>query len=135
MVPFLPQRRYDQLLWACDCNFVRGEDSFVRAQWAARPFIWQIYRQADDAHRPKLEAFLDQYCEDLPRQPAEGLRRLWHAWNSEGASPVGVGDAWETFWSQRAALSRRAAQWAARLGTGRELAEELARFCADKLKC
>ena len=35
--PFLAQDRYDQLLWACDVNFVRGEDSFVRAQWAGGP--------------------------------------------------------------------------------------------------
>ena len=36
-MPFVAQDRYDELLWACDLNFVRGEDSFVRAQWAARP--------------------------------------------------------------------------------------------------
>lgn len=39
IIPFLPQAQYDQLLWLCDCNFVRGEDSFVRAQWAARPLF------------------------------------------------------------------------------------------------
>lgn len=38
-LPFLPQDQYDLLLRACDVNFVRGEDSFVRAQWAQRPFI------------------------------------------------------------------------------------------------
>src|SRR5690242_19650822 len=32
--PFVPQDRYDEVLWSCDVNFVRGEDSFVRAQWA-----------------------------------------------------------------------------------------------------
>src|SRR5258706_8980038 len=31
-IPFLRQTDYDRLLWACDVNFVRGEDSFVRAQ-------------------------------------------------------------------------------------------------------
>ncbi len=60
-LPFLPQPRYDRLLWACDVNFVRGEDSFVRAQWAQRPFVWQIYPQAEDAHRVKLDAFLTRY--------------------------------------------------------------------------
>ena len=41
-MPFVAQDRYDELLWASDLNFVRGEDSFVRAQWAARPLVWQI---------------------------------------------------------------------------------------------
>ncbi len=46
LLPFVEQERYDLLLWACDVNFVRGEDSFVRAQWAGRPFIWHIYPAA-----------------------------------------------------------------------------------------
>jgi uncharacterized repeat protein (TIGR03837 family) len=44
LLPFLEQPAYDELLWLCDLNFVRGEDSFVRAQWAARPLVWHIYR-------------------------------------------------------------------------------------------
>ncbi|HKX41718.1 MAG TPA: elongation factor P maturation arginine rhamnosyltransferase EarP, partial [Burkholderiaceae bacterium] len=36
----LPQLEYDHLLWASDLNIVRGEDSFVRAQWAGVPFVW-----------------------------------------------------------------------------------------------
>jgi hypothetical protein len=36
-IPFVRQEHYDELLWACDINFVRGEDSFVRAHWAAGP--------------------------------------------------------------------------------------------------
>src|SRR5690606_20426841 len=42
ILPFSDQPGYDRLLWACDFNFVRGEDSFVRAQWAARPLVWHI---------------------------------------------------------------------------------------------
>ena len=60
--PFLDQDQYDRLLWACDLNLVRGEDSFVRAQWAARPLLWQIYPQQEGAHWPKLQAFLGLYC-------------------------------------------------------------------------
>ena len=60
-IPFVDQDAYDRLLWASDLNFVRGEDSFVRAQWAAQPFVWHIYPQADDAHRVKLDAFLARY--------------------------------------------------------------------------
>src|SRR5688572_14000245 len=57
-IPFLPQDQYDYLLWACDINFVRGEDSFVRAQWAGRPFAWNVYPTDDGAHWIKMAAFL-----------------------------------------------------------------------------
>lgn len=50
-LPFLSQADYDRLLWLCDLNFVRGEDSFVRAQWAEKPFVWQIYPQAELTHK------------------------------------------------------------------------------------
>ena len=60
-LPFVAQDDYDRLLWQCDMNIVRGEDSFVRAQWAARPFAWHIYPQADDTHRVKLEEFLRRF--------------------------------------------------------------------------
>ncbi|MDO4724387.1 MAG: elongation factor P maturation arginine rhamnosyltransferase EarP [Comamonadaceae bacterium] len=58
-LPFMPQAQFDELLWACDLNIVRGEDSLVRALWAARPFLWHIYPQHDDAHHGKLQAFMD----------------------------------------------------------------------------
>ena len=57
-LPLLTQADFDHLLWACDFNFVRGEDSVVRAIWAGKPFVWQIYPQDDGAHGPKLRAFL-----------------------------------------------------------------------------
>jgi uncharacterized repeat protein (TIGR03837 family) len=59
-LPFLPQSDYDRLLWSSDLNLVRGEDSWVRAHWATSPFIWQAYRQENDAHWPKVEAFIDR---------------------------------------------------------------------------
>jgi hypothetical protein len=59
------QDSYDQLLWACNLNFVRGEDSCVRAQWAARPLVWQAYPQADAAHWDKTNALLAHYIEGL----------------------------------------------------------------------
>ena len=62
-LPFIPQEDYDYLLSVCDINLVRGEDSFVRAQWAGKPFIWDIYPQSDLAHEVKLDAFLDRYFE------------------------------------------------------------------------
>ena len=74
-LPLLTQIEFDHLLWASDINFVRGEDSMVRAIWAGKPFIWQIYPQDDGAHRPKLEAFLDM----LTAAPA--LRAFHRVWN------------------------------------------------------
>ena len=74
-LPFLTQHDFDHLLWTCDLNIVRGEDSLVRALWAAKPFIWQIYPQQDDAHHAKLEAFLG--FAEVPQ-----ALRDWHlAWN------------------------------------------------------
>ena len=64
VLPFVPQDDYDRLLWACDVNFVRGEDSFVRAQWAGQPFLWHIYLQDENLHHVKLRAFLQRYAAD-----------------------------------------------------------------------
>ena len=63
-IPFVSQDEYDWALSQCDFNIVRGEDSFVRAQLAGKPFIWHIYPQEDHAHETKLAAFLDLYLED-----------------------------------------------------------------------
>jgi uncharacterized repeat protein (TIGR03837 family) len=74
-LPYLRQDDFDRLLWACDLNFVRGEDSLVRAIWAGKPFIWQIYQQHDDVHHDKLDAFLDRL------QVPESLRQFHYRWN------------------------------------------------------
>jgi uncharacterized repeat protein (TIGR03837 family) len=134
VVPFLPQRRYDELLWSCDCNFVRGEDSFVRAQWAARPFVWHIYPQAEQAHRAKLDAFLERYCEPLAERPARAVREMWRQWNFMEASGVDVGGAWAAFRAERSAIEAHARDWARRLEAAPNLAERLVQFCRDRLK-
>ncbi|MGT2489786.1 elongation factor P maturation arginine rhamnosyltransferase EarP [Cupriavidus basilensis] len=88
VVPFVRQEHYDELLWLCDLNFVRGEDSFVRAQWAGRPFVWQIYPQSDAAHMVKLDAFLALIVQRMDTQrPTGGGRRtcelLAQRWNKD----------------------------------------------------
>ena len=83
-LPAMPQAEFDHLLWSCALNFVRGEDSLVRALWAGEPFVWQIYPQDDDVHHVKLEALLDWLG-------APGsLRRFHRIWNGidTGALPV-----------------------------------------------
>ena len=65
VLPFLSQADYDALLCACDINFVRGEDSWVRAIWAGKPFIWQPYFQAENTHIKKLDSFLLRFYGNL----------------------------------------------------------------------
>ncbi|GAB3650042.1 elongation factor P maturation arginine rhamnosyltransferase EarP [Ramlibacter alkalitolerans] len=81
-LPLLSQREYDHLLWSCDLNFVRGEDSAVRGLLAGVPAIWQIYPQDDQAHHAKLEAFLDWL------QPPNDLRDFFRTWNGVVDEPL-----------------------------------------------
>ena len=81
-LPALDQHDFDHLLWASDCNLVRGEDSLVRAIWAGKPFVWHIYPQDDAAHHAKLEAFLD-----MAQAPAS-LRQFHRVWNGLQASAL-----------------------------------------------
>ena len=111
VLPFVEQERYDELLWACDVNYVRGEDSCVRAQWAARPFIWQIYPQHDAVHWNKLQAFLDLYNVPLSAAASQAMQGLWWTWNrGEGAGRV-----WPDFAAARDELNEHAQHWARQL--------------------
>ena len=96
VIPFISQVEYDKLLWVCDLNFVRGEDSFVRAQWAGKPFVWNIYRQDKYSHHIKLEAFL-QCCNFFTSKTKAAEFSL--AWNQVVESPVD----WTVLWSSFAA--------------------------------
>lgn len=130
--PFLDQDRYDRLLWACDLNLVRGEDSFVRGLWAARPLLWQIYPQKEGTHWPKLEAFLGLYCQGLPAETAAALTGFWRAWNKGDGTAVAA--AWTGFWEHRLALQAHALRWAEQLAKTGNLANNLAQFCENLLK-
>lgn len=129
VLPFVPQDDYDRLLWCCDFNAVRGEDSFLRAQWAGRPLLWHIYPQADGAHWDKLEAFLDLYLKDLPAPAAHGLESLWQAWNEGGE----MGAAWEAVMAQWPALVEHAERWCAKQAAHLDLAAGLVQFYTDWL--
>jgi uncharacterized repeat protein (TIGR03837 family) len=85
-LPALTQVDYDHLLWSCDLNLVRGEDSFVRAQWAGRPFLWQIYPQHDGVHADKLAAFNDRWLAGAPAEVADPVRTAMAAWNGLAAA-------------------------------------------------
>lgn len=118
VLPFVEQEHYDLLLWACDVNFVRGEDSFVRAQWAARPFVWQIYPQQDAVHLKKLQAFLILHNRNLGRSASRAVEGLWQAWNSgetARATPGSTSLAWTSFVAARGELDRHGQLWARQL--------------------
>ena len=119
-LPFLSPADYDRLLWACDVNFVRGEDSFVRALWAGKPLIWNIYPQQDEAHQQKLEAFLAIYGEDTPE--IQALSAFWHAWNGFDGDLAHV---WPSFALALPGLERHAQHWATDLAQQTDLATQL----------
>ena len=127
ILPMVPQADYDCLLWSCDLNFVRGEDSFVRAQRAARPFVWHIYPQEDDAHRVKLDAFLDCYLAGLPATHAETVRRFWYAWNGVGGMRCDS-ETGEKFLEILPSLKQYGDDWAKKLALHADLASGLVRF-------
>jgi len=128
ILPFTDQPGYDRLLWACDWNYVRGEDSFVRAQWAARPLVWHIYPQSEAAHHEKLEAFWCRYSRNLEPAAAATLRECWHGWNGLSRPD------WRALWAQLAplgaVLNAHAAGWAQELGFTPDLATQLVEFAA-----
>ena len=128
-IPFVPIDDFDRLLWRCDVNFVRGEDSFVRAQWAGKPFIWQLYPQEDGAHLAKLEAFLECYGEGLDESMQTTIRRMFVAWNL-GRN---VGVAWEEFVASSGIISRHNQNWAEKLAAKPDLTAALVNFCASKV--
>jgi uncharacterized repeat protein (TIGR03837 family) len=123
VLPFVEQSHYDELLWACDVNFVRGEDSCVRAQWAGKPFIWQIYPQHDGAHLEKLAALQSRYVDGLPEDAVSAVRDLWLVWNG-GADIAG---SWGRFDDQHDLLAEHGLIWAKRL-SGNKLALNLLAF-------
>ncbi len=128
-LPFLPQPEYDRLLGGCDLDFVRGEDSFVRAQWAQRPFVWQTYPQAGNAHGGKLEAFLALYTAGLDGKARQAVVDFSAAWN-------GGGDIAVTWAALRRALPQLAAHaepWAREIALPGNLAENLAQFCIGRI--
>lgn len=96
-LPWLTQPDFDRLLWSCDLNLVRGEDSLVRATWAARPFVWQIYPQHDMAHAAKLDAFLGRLGPFLPEAAGPGVAALMRGWNGLSALPATLPD--EAAWA------------------------------------
>lgn len=128
-LPWLSQIDFDRALWSADLNLVRGEDSFVRAQWAAAPFVWQIYPQRDGAHVRKLQAFVERFAAAAGALPDAALA-LWQAWN--GIAPWNAGMAAAFDEGVLARWRAGAARWRDHLAAQSDLVTQLLRFAAGK---
>lgn len=124
-IPFVSQDEFDRLLWSADLNFVRGEDSLVRALWAGRPMIWQIYEQSDDTHLIKLKAWLEK----SPYPPE--VHQLMMHWNTGDGDQAEKqlhilldGPKWPAWQSY-------ASQWADQLANQPSLVSNLHLFCTE----
>ncbi|MDM5126508.1 elongation factor P maturation arginine rhamnosyltransferase EarP [Aeromonas salmonicida] len=129
LLPMTDQAGYDRLLWSCDLNLVRGEDSFVRAQWAARPFLWHIYPQEEQAHMVKLDGFLDHYLADFPPEAAQWLRAFNHALNQgEDTSKL-----WAQWPRYSAIWQQDARSWSQKLLEDGDLVTRLVKFLESRI--
>ena len=134
LLPWLTQRDYDHLLWACDLNCVRGEDSFVRAQWAGRPFLWQIYPQHDGVHAAKRAAFDALYWAGADPALTAAICASSAAWNGEPINGIDADRlplppaADRATWAAWAAHARR---WRAALDALPDLTASLQAFAAE----
>jgi uncharacterized repeat protein (TIGR03837 family) len=128
---FVDQDEFDRRLWACDVNFVRGEDSLVRALWAAQPLVWHIYPQAEDVHLMKLDALLTRYEAGLDDEVALAQREFWQAWNS--GQPGLTVAAWPALRAALPLIGARGREFAIALARQTDLARALVTFCENRL--
>ena len=126
-LPFLTQDEYDKLLWLSDVNFVRGEDSWVRAIWAGKPMIWQPYRQQENTHLEKLAAFLNLYSSGLDVNAASAVQQCHVSWCSETFPE----SSWRDYLENLPTLSEHAVAFSERLAAESDLASKLVIFCRN----
>jgi uncharacterized repeat protein (TIGR03837 family) len=121
-LPYTDQDGFDEMLWACDLNFVRGEDSWVRAIWAGEAFVWQVYPQEDNAHHDKLAAFLATV--NAPTSWRH-LHRVWNGIDASASLPLTATTVAE--WAECVRASQKA------LLQQDDLLSQLSRFVAQQL--
>ncbi|MEZ9139154.1 MULTISPECIES: elongation factor P maturation arginine rhamnosyltransferase EarP [unclassified Shewanella] len=125
ILPMTDQTEFDRLLWSCDFNIVRGEDSFLRAQWAAKPFIWHIYPQEDDYHLVKLQAFVNIYSLKLENDIANTWSKTNFAFNQQDTNVV---EHWQQLISAQLPLQQHAKDWPVDAKKDADLASRLVEF-------
>ncbi len=128
-IPFLTQKDYDYFLWTCDLNFVRGEDSCVRGQFAGKPMLWNIYVQDSGVHLIKLEAFLELYAAYLTESERDLLAECHNLWNEGGRAGSGN---WHKMLDSLPQLTCGAQKWADFLSGQDDLVTQLLTFAATQ---
>lgn len=113
---FVPQADFDDLLQSFDMLIVRGEDSFMRAQYSGKPFFWHIYPQEEQAHLPKLNAFWNRVYHHFP----ENLKIAHQALSDELNGAICLTDEvrqnhWHTLWTQYPAWHQAHLNWRKKL--------------------
>jgi uncharacterized repeat protein (TIGR03837 family) len=131
IIEFLSQQDYDRLLWSCNLNAVRGEDSFVRAQWAGSPLLWQIYPQQENAHLQKLEAFLKLYSQGLSSAAKAALLAQWRAWNSG----EDMRESWQALLDVLPELTEHAENWCRQQAAQINISAALVQFYKNWVQC
>lgn len=132
-IRFLQQQEYDRLLWACDLNFVRGEDSWVRAIWSGKPFVWQPYQQNDDVHLQKLEAFLKLYAADEESPLRHIIEEAHHAWLKSQSGCKFSLKLWNQMLTHISSWNAHAQQRSRQFAERQDLAAKLVIFCQNKV--
>lgn len=137
---FVAQEEFDAVLSGYDWLFVRGEDSFVRAQWAGKPLVWHIYPQDEDTHLLKLRAFYDLYLDQgvltaLQRSIYWQFVLVWNNADPSNTSPEKLADLWPQLASIYPALLENAHVWRNRLIRQPDLVSQLRDFVSHLVKC
>ncbi|NCW35925.1 MAG: elongation factor P maturation arginine rhamnosyltransferase EarP [Methylophilaceae bacterium] len=125
--PFLNHDDFDDLLWSCDLNFVRGEDSWIRAIWAGKPFIWQPYIQENNIHLIKLKAFLKRYCEGCDQDLSEVLIKMHDDWSNNKFNEV----LWHSFFKLQPQLEAFALKQSHHYFKEPSFVESLVDYCSE----
>jgi len=137
VLPLLPHADYDHLLASSDLNLVRGEDSFVRAQWAGAPMLWHIYPQDENAHLTKLAAW-QQRVETVAAAAGNPMPTSWsqtlQTWNSNMTSASMLQPNWPQFLADLPSIRAAMQSWRQHLLAQTDLATQLMRFYADRVE-
>ncbi len=134
---WLDQSDFDRLLASCDLSLVRGEDSWVRAQWTGRPFLWQAYRQEHGVHRIKLQAWLDRMLADASPSVDAAVRDMMLAINEvdDSSRPsCGLRAPLRNYIAHLDAIETHHGHWRDTLLAQRPLVERLVAFARDHLQ-
>ncbi|WBF65707.1 MAG: elongation factor P maturation arginine rhamnosyltransferase EarP [Candidatus Kinetoplastibacterium crithidii] len=127
-IPFVNQNDFDKLLWSMDINFVRGEDSFIRAIWSGRPLVWNIYKQKDNIHINKLDCWIDIY------NPPSSVKQLIYSWNQNNSNPL-IKSVQESFSDQNwIKWQEHAKNWSDNQSQQSSLSYRLLKFCTKHFK-